>query len=357
MGRFTDLFLGRQPVERRESGGSFQDQLLRLIESTAEGRSADTSSVAAVEAASGALARALSGATVEGGRGAVTPQWLGLVGRALIRDGESLSVIQIRNGRPVLIPAASWHWEGGLDGWTIRATCYGPSTSMTFNTTEDGVVWIPWALTAANPYTGVGPLQAAATTARLGYQAERSLADESQIGPTAIIPIPEDDEGDDDDDSLAALRADLTGAKGRFVLTETTAAGWGAGGMSAPRKDWMSSRLGPAYGEAQAKVARESYMRTLEAAGYPSALGWGDSDGTAQREALRRWWLGAVTPIAKVIEAELSAKLEEPTRLMFDSYPLDMVSRASVVDKLVRAGVGTDVALAAVGLDDKRGRA
>ena len=44
-------------------------------------------------------------------------------------------------------------------------------------------------------------------------------------------------------------------------------------------------------------------------------------------------------------------KLEADISLKFDSYPLDMVSRAQVVSKLVQAGVALDTATMAVGLD------
>ena len=66
-------------------------------------------------------------------------------------------------------------------------------------------------------------------------------------------------------------------------------------------------------------------------------------------EALRRWHLNTVLPLARMVEAELSAKLE-PMRLKFDSYPLDMVSRAQVIDKLVKSGVVPAVAMAVAGI-------
>jgi len=47
----------------------------------------------------------------------------------------------------------------------------------------------------------------------------------------------------------------------------------------------------------------------------------------------------------------LSEKLETAVKLAHDSYALDMVSRASVVDRLVRAGVPVATALQAVGLE------
>ena len=86
-----------QPRETRESGGSFTDAVVRLIEAQAAGQAADTGSTAAVEAAAGALSRALAGATVTGpswATEAVSPSYLAQVGRDLIRSGESLAVIR-----------------------------------------------------------------------------------------------------------------------------------------------------------------------------------------------------------------------------------------------------------------------
>ena len=90
---------------------------------------------------------------------------------------------------------------------------------------------------------------------------------------------------------------------------------------------------------------------SLSACGTPPSL-FLDSDGTSQREALRRWHLGTVLPLARLVEHELTAKLETPVELKFDSYAMDMVSRATVVAKLTGAGVAPGVALAAVGLAD-----
>ena len=53
-----------------------------------------------------------------------------------------------------------------------------------------------------------------------------------------------------------------------------------------------------------------------------------------------------------LIEAELRAKLDTGLSLEFDSYALDMVSRAGVVQKLMVAGVDLGVAMTAVGLTD-----
>ena len=55
-------------------------------------------------------------------------------------------------------------------------------------------------------------------------------------------------------------------------------------------------------------------------------------------------------PIGRLLEHELTKRLEVDVKLRFDAYPLDVVSRTQVVSKLAQAGVALPVALAAVGL-------
>ena len=61
--------------------------------------------------------------------------------------------------------------------------------------------------------------------------------------------------------------------------------------------------------------------------------------------------LGIFIDGARLVEYELTVKLETPVTLKFDSYALDMVSRATVVAKLAQAGVPMATALEAVNLD------
>ena len=276
------------------------------------------------------------------------------MGRDLIRSGDSMHVIRMgRAGMVQLIPCSSWHWEGNHDpdSWTVRATAYGPSTSTTWNLPASGVVFIRWGSTPGQPYVGTGPLSWAHTTARLQSEAERSLADEAQ-GPLAqLIAVPQDGGDDGDDDPLKMLKADIRGARGKALLLETSAAAWGEGKAAAPQRDWQAARLGPNPPESMATIRKDAFEAVLAACGTPPSL-FLDSDGTSQREAVRRWHLNLVLPLARLAEHELTAKLETPVELKFDTYALDMVSRATVVAKLAQAGVPMQTALDAVGLAD-----
>ena len=344
-----------QKRERRDSGGDYADAVVRLLEAQAAGSAADASSTAAVEAASGALSRAFASAGVEGPPHvleAVTPGFLAQVGRDLIRSGDSMHVIDVdRIGRVTLLPCSSWHFEGDAHPrtWTVRATYYGPSTSTTRNLPYEGVVFVRWGSTPGQPYVGTGPLSWAHTTARLQSETERSLADEAQ-GPLAqLLAVPSDGGGDSEDDPLKLLKADVRTARGKALLVETTAAGWGEGMSSAPRRDWQASRLGPNPPESMATIRQDAFAAVLAATGTPPSL-FVDADGTAQREAVRRWHLGTVLPLARILEHELTDKLEAVVRLTFDAYPLDLAGRAQAFQKLVAGGVDVTEALATAGL-------
>ena len=120
--------------------------------------------------------------------------------------------------------------------------------------------------------------------------------------------------GDDsEDDPLAALKADVRTARGKALLVETVAAGWGEGATAAPRRDWTASRLGPSPPAALAEIRRDSFAHVLASTGTPPSL-FVDADGTAQREAVRRWHLGTVLPLARILESELTVKLEAAVR-------------------------------------------
>ena len=340
----------------RRTAADYSDAVVRLIEAQAAESATDIASTAAVEAAAGALSRAFASATVEGPeyiRAAVTPGFLGQVGRDLIRSGESLHVIDVDAvGGVSLLPASSWTFEGAAHPrtWTVRVTYAGPTTTTSHRLPFAGVVFVAWGAKPSQPHRGIGPTSWASTTARLQSETERSLADEA-AGPLAqLLAIPQDGGDGEDGDPLKSLKADMKGARGKALLVETTAAGWGEGMASAPRRDWTASRLGPDPPASLAEIRRDTFEAVLAATGTPPAL-FTDADGTAQREGLRRWHLGTVQPLARVVAAELSAKLEGSVGLSFDTYPLDVVGRAGALKRLIDAGVDRADALRTVGLD------
>ena len=345
----------RRPEPERREATDYTTLVSRLIAAQADGVTVKATKTAAVEAAAGALGRAFASAVVEGAewaREAVTPRFLAQCGRDLVRVGESLHALRIDSmGRLRLVPCSTWYFEGKTDpaGWTCTATAYGPSGSSTWRLPWSSVVFAAWGAPTARPYHGLPPTGWASETARVTAETERSLADEAG-GPLAqLLAIPADGGDGGDDDPLAGLKADIAKARGKTAFLETTAGGWGDGRDAAPRKDWIAARLGPNMPAAMVELARDAFTRTLAACGTPPDL-FQPADGTAQREALRRWHMGTVEPLAGLLAAELSAKLETPVRLRFDRYPLDLAGRAQAFQKLVAGGVSVTEALATSGL-------
>ena len=203
------------------------------------------------------------------------------------------------------------------------------------------------------PISSGGPTSWAHLTARLQGEIERSLADEAG-GPIAqILSIPEDGGDGEEDDPLAELKADVAAARGKALLLETTSAGYGQGRQAAPgngNRDWVPSRLGPNPPVGVVQAADAAFTRMLAACGCPPGMFEAKADGTAQREALRRWHLGTVEPLARVLEHELTWRLETEIRLRFDQYPKDIAGRASAFKALVTGGMDMTQAAAVSGV-------
>ena len=347
-------------TEDRQATGGYTSIISALIGAQAAGTTQQASATAATEAVAGALSRAFADARVDGPAdiaAALTPRTLALMGRDLVRVGESLHVIRMSGGRLRLAPASTWYWEGGSDpaDWICTATSYGPSGSSTWRVPMDSVIFVTWGSPTARPYHGLGPGTWAADTSRLTANAERSLANEAG-GPLAqLLPVPQDGgDGAEEDgtDPLSGLKSDIKDAKGSALLVETTSGGWGEGAVNAPRADWKQQRLGPMPPEAMVKLAESAFARSLAAAGCSPSL-FNDADGTSKREALRQWHLGVVRPLARMLSAELSDKFGAAVRLKFDNYPIDMVARAQVFSKLAAVeGISPEMALALAQIGD-----
>ena len=352
-----ELGLSRiRPEQRQTTGGDYTDAVVRAIQAQAASLF-DVAGTAAVEAAAGALSRAFAAAEVSGpswARRAIGPEFLGQVGRELVRSGQSMHVIEVSElGELALLPASSWDFQGPgphPSGWTVQAVVNGPSEAVTLYRPWASVVFCSWGNLTGRIFAGRGPLEWAHTSARLQSETERSLADEA-AGPVAqLLPIPQDGGDGEEDDPLAKLKDDLRTARGKALLLETTAGGHGEGVSAAPRKDWVASRLGPNPPATQEAIMGRSFMEILAACGCPPAL-FSVQDGTAQRESLRRYFSITVEPLAGLLAAELSAKLEADIGLSFKGrFAADLTGRARSFQSMVKGGMATDRAAALAGL-------
>ena len=288
----------------------------------------------AVEVAAGMFARAFAAAEVEpaGARtSSLTPALLASMARRLVTGGEWLGAIEVDPGGAVeLREASSWDVRGGPApaGWRYTVTTSGPSSSVTEVMPAAGVVHVRYATRPGELWRGRSPLSFAEDSRALAAALELRLGQEL-AGPVGqIIALPQDAGGDGEAgegegetgegaDPLAPLRRELGALGGRLALVETTAAGWGEGRASAPASDWQPRRLGanPPATLGALRSAVESCV--LGVLGIPASLQAANADGTAQRESYRRWLHGSVQPLARLVEHELSSKLDTDARLSF----------------------------------------
>ena len=341
-----------RPIEQRDSGGDFSDAVVRLIESQAAGTAADASSTAAVEAASGALSRAFAAATVEAegyAKAAITPVVLGQIGRDLVRSGDSLHVIQIIAGKAKLIPmlilalgrqprsrlldregirlrSQHVHHVEPPRGW-CRLRHVGQHTRPALRRSRTDVV---------GAYHRPPPIRSReGASRRIGRCDRQPGTDARRPGPDQPGPVPITQSGHRSRQGKSPLRGEhLVGRARRQILRpsvglETEPAG---------------TQPHPSTGTDRPAILRADPGRLWD----PSLFI--DSDGTSQREGVRRWHLGTVIPLADLVAHELTAKLETPVRLRFDNYPMDLAGRAQAFGKLVSGGMELERALAISGL-------
>ena len=339
---------GGQEVERR----NYTDLIVSALLGAAEGTAADAAKTATVECVAGTLGRIMSAVKVEASSmvaGALTPSVLASIGYDAVRHGESLHVLSVDGGRLRLIRGWEWDWTDsrGDDpaAWRVRVETAGPNDTTSRIVAYDDLVFVPWGTSPREPWRGIAGHVRASETARMTAQLEKSMADEAAgpVGRLATVPAQSGD--------LEVIKEAVAKLRGGIAFVPTVRDGMGAGMTGAPARDMRPDRVGAAFDEALVKAYRTAAEGVAASLGYPPALLSGQADGTSLRESLRRLHLQLVLPFTRCVENELTTKLETPVRLVHDSYALDMVSRATVVDKLVRAGVPTATALEAVGIE------
>ena len=347
------VFLPAAP-ETRQSTQPFTDAIVSAIAAQAGGTAVGSSdSVGALEMAAGAYSRAFAGATVQASdtvKKALSPAILGSIARSLIRRGESVYMINVRQGALHLQPVGSWDVRGGWEpeSYVYRLDAFGPSGNRTFLLPAASVIHCKYAYDPARPWFGLSPLAYASLTGSLGAAIQTRLSMEAS-GPSGyVVPMPAAPQADDTEDdettegALTAIKRDLANSKGRTSFVETTNSGNGDRDAR-PAKDWVSERYGFNAPDIMAVLNSSVGQDILGVCGVPVSL-FTDADGTSQRESWRRFVMGSVEPLAVLVAAELSAKLETPVTLDFQNlWAHDLAGRAAAFKALLAGGGGMSI--------------
>ena len=324
---------------------SYTDELVAWAQRRATAQQpALATATGALETCSMMMARAFAGASVVTDSptvmGALTPECMGLIGRALVRKGEVIFVISTEGGLQ-LLPAVSTDVDGLADPstWTYRATLTGPSYTHTWdNLPASDILHFRWAVDPLEPWRGISPMQASRLTGRAAAELLDALGDEMAGPRTNMLATPVDG----DSDTLAKFRSDIATAKGKVLLLESGDFGGAPGGGEVVLKP---ERLGANPPMALAELYKLTSADIYNACGIPHSLTV-ESPGVSQREALRRFAYLSVEPCLKMIASECTSKLGVP--VSFDLTAIragDLAGTARAFGILVSNGIPVPQAL------------
>ena len=335
----------RGAVESRAA--DYSDAVLSLLQQqAAAGKGGDVSGLGALEACAGVVGRAFAGCSVSAGSpsiaGALTPDFLELIGRSLIRNGELVCYLDTTGGDVRIIPASTHSVNGGPTAWDYDVTMAGPTRTLAYTSiAPDSVLHFKYAASNFAWWRGQSPLEVATLAGRLSAETIRSLADESG-GPMAqIMGIPTDG----GDPTVTQFKADIAAARGRLALIES--GDWGA--TNGATLDLETKRVGPMPPQAMVDLAQQASNEVYAAVGINPAM-FIAGDSASLRESWRLFLFGLVQPLSVKVAAELNLKLPGGVTLGFEELRAsDLSGRARSLAGLVNAGATLESAAAETG--------
>ena len=307
----------------------------------------DGGALAAIETAARWWGLGLASATVKPSDislASITPSVLDTIGRALCRSGESLFVIDVRNGRVTLTPAASWTVHGSDEkaSWDYRVTLSGPSSTRTITLSGESVLHFRYAPDPASPWRGRSPVRLAIDTARAAGLLEQATAGELNFTQQQLL-TPRRGAGEYSvTESLTPETIEkIVAAFSEHVHT---------GAFVIPA-DVTPQRLGPEPPDSFAMLRDRLENSILACCGVPPALVAASGTGTAMRESFRQVLHSLLKPLGAILAEELREKLHPDAALDFSALRAgDISGSARAMGSLVTAGLTPQAAAAIVGL-------
>ena len=274
----------KQELETRDST-AYSDLVIAALLARESGKPLPlVSTTGALEGCVGLIGRAFAAAEVGSApmvETALNPYILEMAGRALIRRGEIVFMIDTVGGKLRLLPADSWDVDGGPrpDEWRYRVTLSAPSGTETYEAMPAaGVVHLRYASDPARPWRGLGPLGVASLAGKLSTETVNALANESGGPQGRLLGIPVDGE----DDTIEKLRKDIASARGRVAFIENS--DWGNAGTNGV--DLETKRFGAEPPQSLVNLQEVATREVIMACGLNSGL-WHDLGAATAREAWR----------------------------------------------------------------------
>ena len=277
---------------------------------------------------------------------ALTPQVMELIGRSLLRRGDSVFYLDTSAGLTIL-PAQTHSIDGGPmpSSWTYDVSLAGPGQLKTLRPVRaDAVLHFRYGCDVERPWRGNAPLGVARAIGDLMAEATTYLTQESGKPRGAFLATPKDGE----DDTIEQLKADAKTAQGALLFVESMATNWESGGQ--PAGDWGVKHFGPSVGAGMVEVAKMARSEALGALGLNEAL-FGGADSAALREAWRLALFSLIGPLGNLVEAELRAKISPDISLSWvELRASDLSGRARSFQSMVGGGMSVEKATQIAGL-------
>jgi len=238
----------------------------------------------------------------------ITPEILGMVGRSLALQGESVWLM----AEDRIIPCSDWD----LSSLAARPNAYRITIPTVIGgesrtALADEIVHFRVGTDQKAPWQGVPPLKRASITADMLAALEAGLRKIYRDGPlgTSAIPMPSTR-----DDANAAIAAGFRGQQGEIALQESTRSSAAGGAM--PATDWkpqsMTPNLSGSYAIESIEAARDAISMAF---GIPPGFWHRAVQGNALRELERFFVQYTLQAIAATMAHELSDKLDADIRI------------------------------------------
>ena len=210
-------------------------------------------------------------------------------------------------------------------------------------TPASSVLHFRYACDAAKPWRGNSPLSIATLAGRLSAETVNSLASEASGPVGSLLGIPKDGE----DETVDALKADIANAKGRVALLES--GDWdNTGGGTV---DLATKRFGADPPDGMVKLMETATREVWAACGFNASLFEGNQ-ASAVREAWRLALFGVLSPLGRLVQTELRAKLGDVTLDWSELRASDLSGRARAFQSMVGGGMDVSKAAGLAGLMD-----
>lgn len=298
---------------------------------------------AAIETAVGFWARGFMSLHLQPAVELISTEMMGLIGRGLCRQGESVWYFDGREYHQV--SNYEVRQQGGIKYYQV--TYSDPDRLVTKDFVSPGqVLHVRYSVDPVQPWRGIGPLMRCSETVSLLARTEHHFRQEMSSTIGNILPQPSPPGSED----ATRFAASLKGLSGRTAIVQSQRTSWGQPGGRTD-SDWRVTRLGADPKQAAVILRQQVETSVLEACGIPPGLLATGSESSV-RDSWRLFVTGTIFPYALMLAEEVSHVTGMMVKATAEELrATDVATMARAFQSLVASGVKPMKALELVGFD------